>query len=92
MPGCIQKMPASSYVRCSPREDAAPEKMQPCILASPCIALYIYKTMNISRAKKKLENVQKKVGKYAAMASFALVNAKTASDAFLRLMQVCSPL
>ena len=85
----IQKMP-----------DAAPEKMQPCILASPCIALYIYKTMNISRAKKKLENVpkkswkmcQKKVGKYAAMASFALVNAKTASDAFLRLMQVCSPL
>ena len=32
--------------------------------------------------QKKLENVQKKVGKYAAMASFALVNAKTASDAF----------
>ena len=59
--------------------DAAPEKMQPCILASPCIALYIYKTMNISRAKKKLENVQKKVGKYAAMPSFALVNAKAAS-------------
>ena len=42
--------------------------------------------------QKKLENVQKKVGKYAAMASFALVNAKAASDAFLRLMQVCSSL